>query len=61
MCRIFHPSKKIKISYKEQDIAGRWYIKMESRFTLPIVTCHLIATLLGQWYFIVNWISFMTP
>jgi hypothetical protein len=37
-------------------------MKMDNCFTLPIVTCHLPVTCsLGQWYYTVNWISFMTP
>ena len=53
--------KNISISYLYQDTIGIGYMKMDSHFTPPIVTPHPLLTILGQWYFTMNWNSIMTP
>jgi hypothetical protein len=61
MRKIFQQSKNVAISYKEKDTIGKLFMKMKKYFAFPIVTCHIRATNLGQQYYIVNWISSMTP
>jgi hypothetical protein len=41
MSKMFHQWKIVASSYQEKDIAGNFFMKMGSCFTMPTVTCHL--------------------
>jgi len=61
MSKIFHQWKNVASSYQEKVTACKCLMKMGNLFTLPIVTCRFPVTCnVGQWYYTVNGISFMT-